>query len=326
VVAMRRGEGATLPSGPAIYYYEDQTSIPLAAPGLAPFRVPVLPPDSLIVALDSNIVSANYFHAMGWTLERGRPFADNEARGCRVGVINQEAEQRYFGGNAIGAAVIDQAGRRTEIIGVVHAAPVRTLQRRVEPAIYFPMSQDFLSGMTLILNARDTSDSALDDLRRRFEALPGRGPAPVTVRTFESHLDRTSLAPLRIATTLVGASAAMAITLGVIGLYAAMADRTRHRRREIAVRIALGAPGWRVIRQVVSEGVRLASVGALAGVLGSILLARMVTHIAPTEEPVPVWVWLTGPLVLMAAVALASIVPARRAVMVDPITISRGDS
>jgi hypothetical protein len=61
-------------------------------------------------------VSAGYFAAMGWTLEDGRLFGDDLARGCRVGVVNQEAAERYFGGKAVGTAVIDQAGRRTEIV------------------------------------------------------------------------------------------------------------------------------------------------------------------------------------------------------------------
>jgi hypothetical protein len=87
---------------------------------------------------------------MGWTLEDGRLFADDLADGCRVGVVNQEAAERYFGGKAVGAAVIDQAGRRTEIIGVVRSRPLRTLQRGIEPSIYFPMAQDFLRGMQFL--------------------------------------------------------------------------------------------------------------------------------------------------------------------------------
>ena len=107
--------------------------------------------------LDANVVSASYFAAMGLSLIAGRVFPDDPAPGgCRVGVINQEAAELYFGGNAVGGAVIDSAGRRTEIVGVVHSALLRTSQRRAEPAIYFPMAQDFLPRMTLILGARET--------------------------------------------------------------------------------------------------------------------------------------------------------------------------
>ncbi len=325
VVASRQAEGARDPIRPTIYYYADQTSIPVAAAGTARFHVPA-PMRASSAALDSNVVSAGYFDAMGWTLQDGRLFSDDLPRGCRVGVVNQEAAELYFGGNAVGAAVIDQAGRRTEIIGVVHSAPLRTFQRRVEPSIYFPMAQDFLRGMTLMLNVRETSDSALVDLHRRLEGVPGRGLAPVVVRTLDSHLSKTVLAPSRIATTLVGALAVTAIALGVLGLYGAMTDSARRRRREIAVRIALGAPGWRVIRQVVSEGARLAAAGTVAGMLGSILVARSLAHITPNDGPVAVWVWVAAPLVLLGAVVVASVLPARRALAVDPITITRADN
>jgi predicted permease len=325
VVASRQAEGANDTIRPTIYYYANQTGIPVAIPGTASFRLRArLNPSN--AALDSNVVSAGYFSAMGWTLEDGRLFADDLADGCRVGVVNQEAAERYFGGNAVGAAVIDQAGRRTEIVGVVRSRPLRTLQRAIEPSIYFPMAQDFLRGMTLILAAREVGGPLLADLDRRLESVPGRGPAPVAVRTLESHLSKTALAPSRIATTLVGASAATAVALGVLGLYGAMTDSVRRRRREIGVRIALGAPAWYVIRQVVSEGARLAAAGTVVGMLASIMVARWLARLTPHHEPVALWVWVAAPLVLMAAVVVASALPARRALTVDPITITRADN
>ncbi len=323
VVASRQAENAKDPIRPTIYYYADQTRI-LVASGTARFRIPVRL-DASSAALDSNVVSAGYFAAMGWTLEDGRLFADDPRGGCRVGVVNREAAELYFARNAVGAAVIDQAGRRTEIIGVVRSAPLRTFQRRVEPSIYFPMAQDFLLGMTLILEARQARDAILVDLHRRLEAVPGRGPAPVVVRTLESHLSQTALAPSRIATTLVAASAAMALSLGVLGMYGAMTDSAR-RRREIAVRIALGAPGWRVIREVVSEGARLATAGTIAGMLGSILVARSLARITTDDGPVAVWVWVAAPLILIGAVVVAGVLPARRALTLDPITITSADN
>ena len=180
--------------------------------------------------------------------------------------------------------------------------------------------------MTLILAAREVSGPLLADLGRRLESVPGRGPTPVVVRTLESHLSKTALAPSRIATTLVGASAATAVALGVLGLYGAMTDSVRRRRREIGVRIALGAPAWYVIRQVVSEGARLAAAGTVVGMLASIMVARWLARITPHHEPVALWVWVAGPLVLIAAVVVASALPARRALMLDPITITRVDN
>ena len=113
------------------------------------------------------------------------------------------------------------------------------------------------------------------------------------------------------------------MTLGVLGLYGAMSENTRRRRREIAVRLALGAQSWRVVGQVLSEGIRLAGVGTVAGLLGSMLVARRLSQVTPTAASAPVWVWLAAPLVLIVSVAIASVVPARRAAAVDPLTIMR---
>src|SRR6185295_672890 len=104
----------------------------------------------------------------------------------------------------------------------------------------------------------------------------------------------------------------------VLGLYGAMMEAARQRRREIALRIALGAPGWRIIRQVLTEGTRLAAAGILAGTLGSVLVARWMGSITSTAGIVTVWVWLAAPLVVMAAVVVASVIPARRALTADP--------
>jgi hypothetical protein len=158
--------------------------------------------------LDTQIVSPGYFEAMGFSLISGRPFQSQARRyGCRVGIVNQQAADSYFGGSAVGASVIDESGSRTEIIGVVHSPPLGTFQRGVEPAIYLPMAQDFVPRMTLIFSAKEVNDELLADARRRFDAMPGRGPLPSTVKTMDTHLSQTSLAPLRVATAIVTATA-----------------------------------------------------------------------------------------------------------------------
>jgi hypothetical protein len=272
--------------------------------------------------IDANVVSRRYLETAGLARVAGEVFPESpEPRGCRVGVINQEAAQLYFGGNAVGGAIIDGAGRRTEIVGVVHSPLLRTAQRRVEPTIYFPMAQDFLPRMTLLLSAREATDELLASVRRQLDAVDGGIPATVT--TLDAHLSRTALAPERIATLLMGASAAMALTLGVLGMYGAMADSTRQRRREIAVRFALGAQRWRVIRQVLAQGLRLAAAGTVAGMLGSLVVARWLARFGPDAGTPTVWVWVAAPLALVGAAAIASVLPARRALTVDPLTIMR---
>ena len=147
----------------------------------------------------------------------------------------------------------------------------------------------------------------------------------MVVTTLEEHLSRVALAPERIAMVLVGASATMAVLLGGLGLYGAMVDAARQRRREFGVRIALGSQSWRLVGQVFGEGARLAAAGTTAGLLLSRLVARWLTQIAPSAEPTPVWVWLAAPGTLLVAVLIASVLPARIALATDPLTVMRDE-
>jgi ABC-type lipoprotein release transport system permease subunit len=314
-------------SRPAIYYYDAYgTRAPTDRIASARFRAPSRA-KLRAAELDVNVVSPNYFATMGFPRVAGKIFLDDSSPpGCRTAVINEEAADLYFSGKAVGAAVIDDSGRRTEIIGVVHSTPLGTFEPRAEPAIYFPMVQDCSRGMTLILGARDVNDPLIAKLTTIIEGVPGRGPAPVLVRTLEVYLGQTALASLRIATLIIGASATTAFILSALGLFGALSDAARQRRRELAVRIALGAQRRHVIFLVLREGGRLASAGALAGTLGSLLLSRTLVSIAPDHRLPALWVWLAAPLVLGGAVAIASILPARRALIVNPLEILRDEN
>jgi predicted permease len=322
VVAMRPAPDA-VSQRPTIFYYGDQTKPPLGETGPAAFRVPVRPTPAMTGVLDAIAVSPGYFPAMGLAPVAGRVWSGtSQASGCRVGVINQQAAERYFGGHAVGGAVIDGAGRRTSIIGVVPSRMLGTSQRRVEPALYLPMDQDFHPRMTLVLDSHDANAALLASVRQALGAVAG-GNAPPIVRSLDEHLSRTALASQRIATVLIGASALLALCLGGLGLYGALADSARQRRREIAVRIALGAQSWRVIRQVLAEGVRLAGAGTCVGAIGALLASRELGRISPGADAVTVWVWLVAPAILLGAVVVASVVPARRALSISPLTIMR---
>jgi hypothetical protein len=99
------------------------------------FRAPIAS-ELASADFETNVVSAGYFDAVGSKLVAGRGFIGNtKSTGCRLGVVNQEAADLYFGGNAVGAAVIDEQGRRTDIIGVVHSGSLGAFQRRAGPTL-----------------------------------------------------------------------------------------------------------------------------------------------------------------------------------------------
>ena len=311
------------PVRPAVYFYPNQESVSPDLLGPTVFRVPADTARTSGV-LEMHVVSPPYLDLMGLTVIAGTTLTNAAARGCRVGLVDEQASEQYFSGNAIGGAIIDGAGHRTEIVGVVRSPLLRASQRSAEPAVYLPMTQDFLPRMTLIIGSRDATDTTIASLRGRLNSIPG-GRSPVVVISLEEHLSRIALAPERIAMVLVGASAAIAVLLGGLGLYGAMLDAARQRRREFGLRIALGSQGWRLVGEVLGEGARLAVSGTIAGLLLSQVVARWLSQITPSAEPPPVWVWLAAPVALLVAVLIASVLPARLALATDPLTVMRDE-
>ena len=118
----------------------------------------------------------------------------------------------------------------------------------------------------------------------------------------------------------------MALVLGVVGVYGALADAAHRRRREISVRIALGAQAWRVIGMVVGEGGRLAALGSVAGLLAAVGVKAALMRFVPGQAWGTVQTWIAGPLLLLAVVAVASVVPAVRAALVDPVTVLKDET
>ena len=327
VVAMRESEKVAKKNRPTVYFdYTSHQEPPPPRTTDVRFRTPIVS-ELARSDFETNVVSPAYFDAVGSKLVAGRGFTGHiKSTGCRIGIVNQEAADLYFGGNAVGAAVIDEQGRRTDVIGVVHSGPLGAFQRPAEPTLYLPMSQDVLTSMSMIVQLRKLSGPTLTDLRRRLEEVPGRGPSPILVRTFETYLNQTSLAPVRIATLLLGASATMALLLSVFGLFTTLSDSARRRRLELAIRIALGASRWRIIGQVLREGVRLACAGTVAGMLISLALSRWMSGITPGSGSPALWVWVAAPLALAGVVTIASVLPARRASMTNPLTIMHNDT
>jgi putative ABC transport system permease protein len=248
--------------------------------------------------LAASVVSTSYFESMGATPIAGTLFPDAAPpKNCRVAVINDQAAELYFAGDPIGAAVIDPSGRRTTIVGVVPSIDIRATGRQTRPSIYVPFAQNSLPRMTVVMAAPHASRELLLAAKRRLSAVPGGSPPPV-VRTLEEELSRTALVSERISTTLASASALMAVTLCALGMYSAMADAVRQRRREFGLRIALGAPRRHLIKEVMREGLGLAAKGAFIG-----------------------WIWIVAPVGLAMVVAAASVIPSWRAVRINPLMV-----
>jgi ABC-type antimicrobial peptide transport system permease subunit len=308
--------------GTIFYYDTDNAKVPAPIPG-AHFRAPAGSPLTS-AELSVHVVSPSYFNALELPLVAGRQFPEHQMPGqARVGIVNQEAADLYFSGKPLGAGIIDGEGVRTEIAGVAGSRTLGAFQQHAEPAIYFPMQQDCAQRMTLILEGSKANTRTLADLRHKIDSVPGRDSAPIVIETLEAHLTRSALAPLRIATLLSSALASLALMLSILGLLSAQSDAERQRRRELALRIALGSQRWRIVFKVLTSAVQIAVAGTVIGTLVSLLFLRVLESESAIFSSPAVWVWLMVALLPTATVLIASVLPALRASLTDPLTIMR---
>jgi hypothetical protein len=308
---------------PTVYLFARQLAA-TATFGTVPLRyrlrraAPFGPP----VDLDINIVSLGYFAAVGAPITEGSGFETASSEGCAVAIVNREAAQDYFSGAAVGGALIEPGGQRVEIAGVVDAGPLRIMQRRTGPMVYLPWGQRYVPRMTLMAVMPVATPERLSDIAGGLNGVAGARNPPV-VSTFEQYLARTALGAERIAAVLVACSAIVALALGLLGVYGVMSDSVLQRKREIALRLALGARAGGIVGGVLRHGLRIAAAGGAAGLAVAWIAVRVVLHVHPDVHAPALWMWLACPAVLLCIVGIATIAPARWALAVDPMTITR---
>jgi ABC-type antimicrobial peptide transport system permease subunit len=238
-------------------------------------------------------------------------------------LINKEASDLYFNGGGLGTGVIDETGRRAQIIGVVRSQVFGTFEQHAEPTIYLPMGQNAVPRMTLMLKHSQWNNAAAADLRRKIESLSTQASTSTTITTLNSQLAQSSLAPLRIATLIGSVSAAIALILSILGLISAQSDAECQLLPERALRIALGAQRWHIVLIILRDAGRLAVFGSAIGAsLSFALLRLLMANISGIASP-PLRLWLIAPLLSAAVVTLASMFPAWRASAISPLAIIR---
>ncbi len=310
---------------PTIYYSYTGRSNAAARIESATFRAPVASP-ILHVPLSVNIVSSSYFSFFDLPLIAGRGLPETQAHDhFRVGVINQEAADLFFGEKPLGTDIVDDLGVRTEIIGVVGSRGPGAFQRPADPTVYFPVWQDSVPHMALIMSDRNRNGRLLAELRRRVDAAPGRDRVQPTINPLSAVLSQSALAPLRIVRLIARTLVFVATVLTVLGLLSSQSYAAFERRRELSLMIALGAARRNIFLNVISAGLRLTFLGSLIGTsIGFGLLCSLGRDTAVIGLR-PLWVSLAGPLLSAILVLLANSIPAYRSSRLDPMTVMHGE-
>ena len=275
-------------------------------------------------------VTSDYMKTIQARLLRGRGFTDADDAGKpKVAIINQALAKMYFAGQD----PIGQRFRNTdldpksikEIVGVVDDIKEGSLDSEIWPAAYYPVSQDEESFMTLLVRTSQSEAAILPELVHTIHAIaPGVGT--MNESTMAQHLRDSSTAWVhRSCAWLVGGFAAVALMLGMVGIYGVIAYSVSQQTREIGVRMALGAQRSSVIHMVMREAGRLTLMGVVIGLCCAIGAARLMRGLLFGIAPWDVSTLAAVALVLGVLALLASYVPARRAASVNPVEALRAE-
>lgn len=268
-------------------------------------------------------ISPGYLRAAGTRLLAGRDLTNSDDKKApTVALVNRQFAVRVFGSvqKAIGGHFKFWGGNRAQVVGVVEDGKYRTLTEEQQPAMFFSFAQHESSSMWLVVRStRDPQEMA----RALDGALHGLDSSlPIKIRTWPEQMD-SALFASRVATVALGALGLLGAMLAVTGIFGMASYVVSKRMHELGIRVALGAGQREILSATLGRAFRLLAIGSAAGVVLGVLGARVLAHIVYQATP-------RDPLVLGGVVAtmlllgmLAALIPARRALAVDPMMLLR---
>jgi predicted permease len=270
-------------------------------------------------------VSAGYFKAMGIALKEGRTFLGTDRQeNPLVVVINESLGHRLWPDAAsfIGKSLLFGT-TPVPIVGVVADIRQGGYAAAPEPTVYLHAMQSFRSRMSIVARVQGDPLSYAAAVRRAIWSIDP-SQTITTVASLEEIVGR-SVSRQRMLAMMLGLFGTIGLTLGALGIYGVLAFTVAQRRKEIGVRVALGASPQSVMRMILRQGLALAAIGIVAGVLGSQVLTRSMREVLFDIQPNDLATFAQVVGVLLGAALLASWLPARRALRVDPISALRAD-
>ncbi|HEY7189013.1 MAG TPA: ABC transporter permease [Vicinamibacterales bacterium] len=269
-----------------------------------------------------NAVSRGLFQTLGIALLAGRDFAaSDDARAESVAVVNETLAQALWPDETPIGKHLEHSGRSIEIIGMVRDSKYVSLQESPRPFIYRPVAALAIASPTFLIKGTGDTAALLAFVRARLTELD---PDLVAYNLMPLD-DRLGLGLIvnRAAATVSGALGLLGIALGSFGLYGTMSFLVALRRREIGVRLALGAPRRSVMTLIAKRGMAWAGIGVLLGLVTAWIAALGLNRFLSGVSASDPLAFAAAPLVLAATAYLACHVPARRAARLDPLDALR---
>ncbi len=267
-------------------------------------------------------VSAGYFEMLGIPVLKGRSFQDTDRSGMPlVAAVNASFARQYFGdADPIGER-LKIFGVERQVVGVVRDVAYRGLARGMQSAVYLPLEQNPLSGLTLLTRSSVDPRTLSRSLRDAVARVDG-DLALYSETTLSAALSESASIE-RFSTLLLSFFASIAMLLAAVGLFGVLSYSVAQRRREIGVRMALGADAYRLVAGVLRDGLVAVGIGLVAGLAGAAALTRLMRSMLFQVDALDPVTFAVVPAVLLGVAALACWLPARRAMSIDPIEILR---
>jgi len=301
-----------------------------------------LPPPNQTPLMEACSVTPDYFKAMNIPLLRGRVFQESDDRSWLAGkdLSKLKEDERFVAG--LNAVVIDEefahrywpneeaVGKRIKlgrddpknplltVIGVVGRVKMEGLNNNSDRVQgYYPFKQMPLGGMDVVIKGSSDPNQLLAAVRQTVKNLDPDQPI-YNPRTMDE-IRAESVAPDRLNLTLLSLFAGLALLLAIVGIYGVMSYSVSQRTHEIGIRMAIGARPGDVFRMILGQGMKLALIGVLVGLVGAFALTRLMASMLFGVRPTDATTFSVISVLLIAVALLACYLPGRRATKVEPV-------
>ena len=275
--------------------------------------------------VDESIVTPEYFDLMGMTLRRGRLFSDlDNEKAPEVAVINESMAQTYWPNE-------DPLGKRlklsrratswTTVVGIVADARAESLENARVPEVYTSLYQRGAHHLAIFLRGHLNAAAITDEVRAQVQSVDPT--LPVFGAQMLNETVSASLSQRRFLMEVVALFALTALLLAGLGIYGVISYIVSERTHEIGIRLALGAERRSILQMVLRQGLGLAVAGAAVGLVAAVVVSHLMTGLLYGVRPTDPFTFAGVALLLIAVALLACYVPARRALLVDPLVALR---
>jgi putative ABC transport system permease protein len=285
------------------------------------------PPGKDAFEIRYTMVGPDYFEVMGTRILSGRGIEEaDRPDSAQIAIVSETMARRLWPGESpIGRRIRMGRARpvEREIVGVAEDIRIGGLHEPPEMYVYVPYAQQPQSFGLLLVETEGDVAGVIAPVKQQMAAIDAQLPV-LSVSSVANHVDLLLYDDRRNA--WVGlAVAALALTLGAVGVYGVVSLVTARRRKEIGIRVALGAERGQLLRLLLGRGVVLASAGATLGIAGGLLVARELRSELHGISPADPWSIVLGTAVLMSVAMASSFLPAWRASRLDPASALRDD-